>query len=127
MAEKMVDLKRSKKEKKAAEQPGKIGGDDYHYGLHVSLGDEELEKLGIHTLPKVGSKMHMHAHAHVTSVSQNASEGGETNRRVELQLRKMHLGEPPAGEDLERETDDGDEEKVSGAKAAMDRVLPKKM
>jgi hypothetical protein len=112
-------MKRTAAEKKARDKSyeGKIGGDDYPYGLGVSLDHDSLSKLGIHTLPKVGSKIKLHAHAHVKSASEESRDGGQKTRRVELELRHMML------EALKPEHANDEEGNLKGAKAAMDKAL----
>lgn len=109
----LTDMKRTKAEKESRNTAtGKsLGGDDYPYGLELSLGPDELSKLGIKTLPAVGSKMKLRGHAHVTSVSEDHSEGSKKRRNVRLQLRKLAL-DHAAPEDVQ-----------AGAKAAMDKAL----
>jgi Major coat protein-like len=124
---KMVDMKRTAAEKKARDKQfdHKISGEDYPYGLGISLGDSELSKLGVAKLPQVGSKLKIHAHAHVKSASESSSEGGRKQRRVELELRHMHV-EGAHGEKGKTPKEDMSEEGMRrGAKAAMDKVLPK--
>jgi hypothetical protein len=124
---KMVDMKHTAAEKKARDKKfdHRIGGEnEYPYGLHISLGDSELSKLGVAKLPQVGSKLKVHAHAHVKSASESSSEGGK-ERRVELELRHMHV-EGAHGEKGKTPKEDMSEEGMRrGAKAAMDKVLPK--
>lgn len=113
----MVDMKRTKAEKKAEsskyDNPVAAGGggDDYPYGLHVTLDHEMLQKLGIDKLPAVGDKMHLQSHAHVTEVSEESHESGKKRRSVRLQMRKMQV------EPATKETP------ADGAKAAMDKAL----
>jgi hypothetical protein len=120
---KMIDMKRTAAEKKARDKEfdHKIGGEDYPYGLGVSLGHDELTKLGIHTLPTVGSKIMLHAHAHVKSASESSRDGGRKERRVELELRHMNVEGAKAGKP---KPDTSEEGMRRGAKAAMDKVLP---
>jgi hypothetical protein len=119
---KMVDMKSSKAERKAEREPVKMDGDAYPYGLSVRLDHHSLKKLGMHDkLPKVGDKIKLHAHAHVTSVSDHSSEGGESQKHVELQLR--HMGVEGMGKNLEKPDGDTEEGMKKGAKAAMDKVL----
>ena len=49
------------------EMPGEIEADEprYPYGLCISLGKDELEKLGITALPKVGTEMMIMAKCYV--------------------------------------------------------------
>lgn len=113
----LVDLKRSKAEKKRDEMPGKIGGDDYPYGLRVNLDHESLQKLGIDKLPAVGEKLHLHAHAHVVSAEERSTEGGKKHRSVGLELRKMQIGQNEGHDAAQTRL-------ANGAKKAMDEVLP---
>jgi len=120
---KMIDMKRTAAEKKARDKEFDhiVGGEDYPYGLGVSLGHDELTKLGIHTLPTVGSKIMLHAHAHVKSASESSRDGGRKERRVELELRHMNVD---GGKSGTPKADTSEEGMRKGAKAAMDKVLP---
>jgi hypothetical protein len=110
----MVDMKRAKSKK--SDGPMMHEDNGYHHGLTVHLGHEELSKLGMKELPKVGSKIPMKAHAHVKEVR----DGGKGDRHVSLELRKMELAaEKKASEQ------DIHEGKLRGAKAAMDQALDK--
>jgi hypothetical protein len=122
---KLTDMKRTKADKKAEDEKyagHKLGGEDYPYGLSISLDHHSLKKLGLHDkLPKVGSKIKLHAHAHVKSAREEQREGGKTHRHVELELRHMaieHKGGDPA-----LEHDKADQEKNKGMKKAMDEAL----
>lgn len=57
----------------------------YPWGLSISLGDDQLEKLGLEADCEVGDLLDMRAMARVTSVSQNETTGGKCCR-VELQI-----------------------------------------
>lgn len=113
----LVDMKRSKAERKKESMPSHIGGDDYPYGLRVNLDHESLQKLGIDKLPSVGDKLHLHAHAHVVSAEERSTEGGKKHRSVSLELRKMHVGD--SGDETAQQ-----KRMAHGAKKAMDEVLP---
>ena len=76
----------------------------YPYGLQINLEDEDLEKLGVDSLPKVGSVLRVLAKVEVTSISENESKEGGTRRSVSLQITEMGLG----------------------AESAADRMYPKK-
>lgn len=62
----------------------------YPYGLCLSLGTDELDKLEITEKPEVGDTIHLFAMAKVTSVSENESENTDGERsyncRIELQI-----------------------------------------
>lgn len=77
----------------------------YPYGLCISLGKDELEKLGLdHTEIEVSDFLHVHALAKVTSKSNCETESGE-NPRVELCLCFMEI-EDEGMEDEEEEVDE---------------------
>lgn len=111
----MKHMARTVKERKEQTKPSMIG-DKYPYGLRVRLGHEEMGKLGMDTMPKVGDKVHLQSHAHVVSASEHHHEGDEEpNRSVELELRHMAIGKPKEGEVANPAAD--------GAKNAMDEAL----
>jgi len=117
MAE-MTHMARSKKERTESMKPRDINGDKYPYGLRVRLGHEEMSKLGMDSMPKVGDKVHLQSHAHVVSASESSHEGDEEpNRSVELELRHMAIGKRKEGT-VEDATADG-------MKGAMDEALSK--
>ena len=95
----LVSLKRTKSEKKVESSPSLAIGerDDYDYGLKINLHKESLEKLGLDSLPKVGTKMRLEAEVEVVSVSSSAGKGSES-RSMDLQITHMKL-EDGAGED----------------------------
>lgn len=62
----------------------------YPWGLRINLGDEELKKLGINELPKVGEKLPLMAMVSVVGVRSNESQNGET-RNVELQITECAM------------------------------------
>jgi len=113
----MVDMKRTKAEKKARDsaKPSSLE-DDYPYGHRVHLDHDDMEKLGM-DMPQVGDKFHLRAHAHVASASEDSREGGKKHRRIELHLRKMAIEHGNKSETAKGER------AAKGAKAAMDTAL----
>jgi hypothetical protein len=93
MAEKLVDMSYSAKELKAEKKEMSVGYDGspnpYPWGLCLRLEDKELSKLGITTLPEVGTEMAFEIMCKVTSVSQEASETRQAHRCVALQITAM--------------------------------------
>lgn len=73
----------------------------YPYGLCISLGDEQLEKLNMSDDCEVGDMIHMHCLAEVTSVSKNQTTEG-TKCRVELQITMI------SAESEDEENDDAE-------------------
>lgn len=86
---KLADMKMSKEEKADYSQPSPP---EYPWGLSISLGNDELEKLGVDLDDEVcvGDMVHINAMAKVTSHSLNENEDGP-KRRVELQIVFMAL------------------------------------
>lgn len=93
-----------KQQPKREEMPGAIEADEprYPYGLCISLGKEELEKLGITALPKVGGEMMITAKAVVKSTSAYDTQGEGQDMRVELQITDMGLGQTDDAQNNDR-------------------------
>ncbi|WP_244129208.1 capsid staple protein [Burkholderia gladioli] len=72
-----------------AEQPA------YPYGLTICLDDEALAKLGITSLPDVGTPFTLAARVEVCSTSQYQNQDG-ADRNLSLQITDMELGPPPS-------------------------------
>lgn len=87
----MAYTAKEKKERNSPTEAAKYDGPDYPYGLTLRLEDEHLKKLGISSLPKVGTSMAIEATCKVTSVSSNESERGSSRRCIELQIQKLGL------------------------------------
>lgn len=93
---KQVSMAYTKAELKERNSPKacsiEYGGNKYPYGLCINLESQALDKLGIDTLPKPGTKMQLTATVVVTSASLNQRQDGEDSKRLELQIEKMSLG-----------------------------------
>jgi len=66
-------------------------GPIYPWGLSLSLDDDALEKLGIDTLPKVGTAQMLIARVEVTSVSSNQGPDKQKRQSVSLQITDLCL------------------------------------
>lgn len=86
----MVDMK-SKPE--VEEKPGMVEKDEprYPYGLCLHLGKDELEKLGMTTLPDVGAKMEVMAKGYVKSTSAYETQDDGKSMSVEIQITDLEL------------------------------------
>ena len=62
----------------------------YSYGLCLSLGKEELEKLGMEKLPDAGTDMMIKAIAYVKSVRESAEKDG-IEQNVQIQICAMGI------------------------------------
>jgi hypothetical protein len=90
----MVNMQMSVEE--AREDYGVAPADDgdlpkYPYGLTISLDDESLAKLGITSLPAVGTAMTLTARVEVCSTSQYQDRKGESESSLSLQITDMEV------------------------------------
>ena len=81
-----------KQEAEREEMPGEIEKDEprYPYGLCISLEKEDMDKLGLSNLPKVGTEVSFMAKAVVKGTSAYETQGG-SDMRVELQITDMEM------------------------------------
>jgi len=88
------------------ESPGEIEYEEpmYPYGLCLHLDQDQLEKLGITALPKVGGEMMITAKCGVKSVSSNQMQGGDAESRVCLQITDMDVGQTDNAQNNDRAT-----------------------
>ena len=106
----MVPMARSPAEKaeEAAESmmpPAIADMPDVPYGLHISLTEEELEKLDLSDDAEVGDMIHLMAMATITSISKNQTSGG-CKCRIELAITHLAV-EDEDKEDEEEAGEDG--------------------
>lgn len=99
----MIDLKRTKAERKEAKDMcvPSPSADDYPYGLCINLQEDELDKLGLDDLPKAGAKVSLQAVAVVKEVSQRTVDGGKESRRLELQIQQLAIEKRAAPKSME--------------------------
>lgn len=100
----MVDMARTPEEKEEAAElsvatmPSADSMPTYPYGLCLSLGPDEMEKLDLDGDCQVGDLLHFTAMAKVTSVSMSDSEYSGPNCRIELQIQQMGVPEDESTE-----------------------------
>ncbi len=101
----MVDMRRTPEEKTEASMPMAYAC-DYPYGLCISLGKDELEKLEVDfDSVEVGETYHLFILAKVTAKSKHENETSEDSERIELQI--THMGaESENAEDDESEAEE---------------------
>ena len=75
------------------EMPGEIEKDEprYPYGLCISLEKEDMDKLGLSNLPKVGTEVSFMAKAVVKGTSAYETQGGK-DMSMDLQITDMEIG-----------------------------------
>lgn len=89
---KLVDMAYTKAEMKEERAETMVGHPEpYPWGLCIRLEKAQLDKLGIKSLPEVGSEMHLVAIAKVTSVNQSARQGQDEESCVGLQITMMQV------------------------------------
>lgn len=106
-APKLVDMAYTKAElKEERKEMTMASASPYPWGLCIRLEKDELDKLGIKTLPGVGDEMHLLCIAKVTGVNQSAREGQDEESSVALQITMMQvlLSESAASEKGEKES-----------------------
>lgn len=84
---KLVDMELDDEAKLDACMPIACDRPDYPYSLRISLGPDELKKLGL-PIPDFGDMIDMRCFGVVTSVSASDTEGG-SDCRVEIQIQKI--------------------------------------
>lgn len=96
---KLISMKRDAKDKREDRMecaPMEAVQPDFPWGLVLHLDKDELEKLGMKTMPAVGTKTTIQAKVTVTRVSQSAADGAkgsEEQRSVDLQITDLAIGE----------------------------------
>lgn len=85
MTPKFKDMAKSPEEMKESCEGMMSQNNLYPYGLCISLGQDELEKLELVDELEVEDMVHLFCLAKVTSISKNTTEKGEQNR-AELQI-----------------------------------------
>lgn len=89
---KMANMKMDKSEAEAHMPTAVADSPEYPYGLRLELTEEAIGKLGLNSLPKVGSKMAINARVEVSSASQYDSKEGGKRRSISLQITDLGLG-----------------------------------
>ena len=74
-------------------------GPDYPYGLRLSLGKDEMSKLGMKEMPEVGSEHEFTVRGKVVGSHMDAREGQTDSQGVEYQITHMGREEPEAKSD----------------------------
>lgn len=63
----------------------------YPWGLEICLNDDSLDKLGVKTLPAVGTEVTIVAKATVSSTSERATEADGACASMSLQITDMQV------------------------------------
>lgn len=87
----LINMENTAAEAKQAVNPAATDGPKYPWGLNICLNNDSLEKLGVKSLPAVGTEVTIVAKALVASTSENATEGDGTRSSMDLQITDMQL------------------------------------
>lgn len=89
----LKSMKITKEEAKSMMEPCSPDKDAprYPWGLNIRLDDEAMSKLGLESLPKVGSKMVLMALVNVESISERDSQDGGKRQDMSIQITDMAL------------------------------------
>lgn len=111
----LVDMKSDKDESENTGDAAVAGYNkpDYPYGLCLNLGQEQLDKLGIKTLPAIGGEFHIKAVGEVTGGSKEAGEDGEASISIQITMLELIPEEPHPGEGNETPADEERERVVT--------------
>jgi hypothetical protein len=63
----------------------------YPWGLEINLNDDSLDKLGVKTLPAVGTEVTIVAKATVSSTSERATEESGACASMSLQITDLQI------------------------------------
>lgn len=88
-----MPLVNMKSKPETEEMPGEIEADEprYPYGLCIHIGKEEMEKLGIDALPKVGTQMRINAVSFVKGTSAYETQGAGQDMHIDIQITDMEI------------------------------------
>lgn len=88
----LINMKQSAEEAKEYTEPKAADAPKYPWGLCITLNDDSLEKLGIDNLPAVDTEVTVIAKATVSRTSEYQTQGGESERSLDLQITDMQVG-----------------------------------
>lgn len=88
----LINMEMSKKEAEEYTKPTPDDGPKYPWGLCITLNDDSLKKLGVDELPSVDTEVTIVAKAQVSRISDSQTQGGESNRSMDLQITDMQVG-----------------------------------
>jgi hypothetical protein len=87
----LINMQQSAEEAKEYTEPSVADAPKYPWGLCITLDDDSLEKLGVKTLPTVETVVTIVAKATVSRISENQTQGGESERSMDLQITDLQI------------------------------------
>jgi hypothetical protein len=86
-----MDMRVTSEEKRDFSTPRPPQAPEYPYGLRITLGPDELKKLGISEAPELGKMIKLMAEAKVVEVEVANQEGDSSDFKVELQIQHLEF------------------------------------
>ena len=87
----LINMTLSAEEVKEETQPPTADAPKYPWGLCLTLNDDTLEKLGVKTLPAVGTVVTIVAKAQVSSIRDYQTQGSDSEASIDLQITDMQV------------------------------------
>ncbi|HEV2133793.1 MAG TPA: hypothetical protein VGR47_05975 [Terracidiphilus sp.] len=87
----LINMENTPAEAQQMTNPTAADAPKYPWGLCITLNDDSLDKLGVKTLPAVGTEVTIVAKATVSGTRESQSEGGESCASMDLQITDMQI------------------------------------
>lgn len=87
----LIDMQNTSSEAQEMISPTTSEAPKYPWGLEICLNDDSLEKLGVKTLPAVGTEVTIVAKATVAATRENATEGEGAQQGMDLQITDLQI------------------------------------
>ena len=87
----LISMENTPAEAQEMTNPSAASAPAYPWGLEICLNDDSLEKLGVKSLPAVGTEVTIVAKATVAATRENATEGEGTTSGMDLQITDMQI------------------------------------
>ena len=87
----LINMENTPAEAQQMTNPTAADAPKYPWGLNICLNDDSLDKLGVKTLPAVGTEVTIVAKATVAATRESATEGGDAQASMDLQITDMQI------------------------------------
>jgi hypothetical protein len=87
----LINMENTPQEAQQMVNPTASDAPKYPWGLSICLNDDSLDKLGVKTLPAVGTEVTIVAKATVAATRESATEGDGSQASMDLQITDMQI------------------------------------
>lgn len=87
----LINMENTPQEAQEMTSPSADNAPKYPWGLCITLNDDSLNKLGVKTLPAVGTQVTVIARATVSATRENATEGDGAQASMDLQITDLQI------------------------------------